>query len=211
MRRRSVLTLGALACLPLSLSAQSAAPESGFDYRIISSPVAMPSGKIEVSEFFWYGCPHCHDLEPGLQKWLKNQKSDVIFKRYPIAFREELLVHSRLYLAFEHLGVLNKMHEKTFEAMHIQHKRLSNENEIIDWVVSQGLDRASFEAAFKSFAIVTKARASNDLGKKVMLDGVPTLMVQGKYLTSPSIVGGDKARSLMVLDYLVDQIRNRKL
>ena len=181
--------------------------EEGFDYRVL--PIAQPidaKGKVEVIEFFWYGCPHCYEFEPELKGWIKRQNKDVVFKKVPIAFREELMPHSQLFYALEALGKGDTLNDKVMFAMHRENKRLLNENEIADWVAAQGVDRNAFLAAYRSFAVLSKARAANQLGNAYRIDGVPTVAVQGKYITSPSIASS-RAKAVNVMDFLVNKVR----
>ena len=181
--------------------------EEGFDYRVL--PITQPidaKGKVEVIEFFWYGCPHCYEFEPELKGWIKRQNKDVVLKKVPIAFREELMPHSQLFYALETLGKGDALNDKVMFAMHRENKRLLNENEIVDWVAAQGVDRNVFLAAYRSFAVLSKARAANQLGNAYRIDGVPTVAVQGKYITSPSIAGS-RAKAVNVMDFLVNKVR----
>ena len=184
--------------------------EEGFDYRVL--PITQPidaKGKVEVIEFFWYGCPHCYEFEPELKGWIKRQNKDVVFKKVPIAFREELMPHSQLFYALEALGKGDTLNDKVMFAMHRENKRLLNENEIADWVAAQGVDRNAFLAAYRSFAVLSKARAANQLGNAYRIDGVPTVAVQGKYITSPSIAGS-RAKAVNIMDFLVNKARKEK-
>jgi len=181
--------------------------EEGFDYRVL--PITQPidaKGKVEVIEFFWYGCPHCYEFEPELKGWIKRQNKDVVFKKVPIAFREELMPHSQLFYALDTLGKGDALNDKVMFAMHRENKRLLNENEIADWVAAQGVDRNAFLAAYRSFAVLSKARAANQLGNAYRIDGVPTVAVQGKYITSPSIAGS-RAKAVNIMDFLVNKVR----
>ena len=181
--------------------------EEGFDYRVL--PLTQPidaKGKVEVIEFFWYGCPHCYEFEPELKGWIKRQNKDVVFKKVPIAFREELMPHSQLFYALEALGKGDTLNDKVMFAMHRENKRLLNENEIADWVAAQGVDRNAFLAAYRSFAVLSKARAANQLGNAYRIDGVPTVAVQGKYITSPSIAGS-RVKAVNIMDFLVNKVR----
>jgi len=202
----------ALALLSLSgfASAQGQKIEEGFDYRIL--PIAQPvetKGKVEVIEFFWYGCPHCYDFEPELSAWVKRQPKDVVFRRVPVAFRDDFMPHSQLFYALEAMGKGDAFNEKVMYAMHKENKRLLNENEIADWVASQGIDRNTFLATYRSFAVISKARAAKQMAEAYRIDGVPTIVMQGKYVTSPSIAG-TKAKAIVVMDFLVEKIRKDK-
>jgi thiol:disulfide interchange protein DsbA len=190
--------------------AQGRPIEEGFDYRTL--PVAQATeqkGKVEVLEFFWYGCPHCHDFEPELSAWIKRQNKDVVVRKIPVAFRDDLLIHSQLFYALESLG-RSDLHAKVMDAMHINKKKLLSEAEITDWVGAQGVDVQTFLKAFKSFTVTSKARAGNQIAQGYRIDGVPTVAIQGKYITSPSIAGGSKARAIQVMDYLVEKAKKEK-
>lgn len=193
-----------------SVSAQTRPIEEGFDYRVLPIAQAIEGkGKIEVIEFFWYGCPHCHDFEPQLDAWVKRQAKDVSVKKVPVAFRDDLLPHSQLFYALESLGKSN-LHAKVMETMHVGKKKLLSESDIADWAVSQGIEREAFLKAFKSFTATSKARAANQIAQAYRIDGVPTVAVQGKYITSPSITAGSKARAIEAMDHLVNKARKEK-
>jgi len=204
------ITLFALLSLSGLAGAQGQKVEEGFDYRIL--PIAQPveaKGKVEVIEFFWYGCPHCYDFEPELSAWVKRQPRDVAFRRVPVAFRDDFLPHSQMYYALESMGKADALNEKVMYAMHKENKRLLTEGEIADWVASQGIDRNTFLATYRSFAVVSKARAAKQQTEAYRIDGVPTVVMQGKYVTSPSIAGS-KAKAIAVMDYLEEKIRKDK-
>jgi len=190
--------------------AQNRPIEDGFDFRTL--PVAQPletKGKIEVIEFFWYACPHCYDFEPELSAWIKRQGPDVVVRKIPVAFREDLLPHSQLFYALEALGRPD-LHRKVMDAIHVGKKAMLSEAEISDWLPTQGVDRQKFSSAFRSFTVISKARGSIQIAQNYRIDGVPTVAIQGKYITSPSIAGGSKARAIDVMDYLVNKVRKEK-
>lgn len=204
------ITVFALLSLSGFVAAQGQKIEEGFDYRIL--PIAQPvetKGKVEVIEFFWYGCPHCYDFEPELSSWVKRQPKDVVFKRVPVAFRDDFMPHSQLFYTLEAMGKGDALNEKVMYAMHKENKRLLTESEIADWVASQGIDRNTFLATYRSFAVISKARAAKQMAEAYRIDGVPTIVMQGKYVTSPSIAG-TKAKAILVMDYLEEKIRKNK-
>lgn len=211
--KRTLLSAAALG-LAISFSglsgAQSPKIEEGFDYRILPTPQPLESkGKVEVIEFFWYGCPHCYDFEPELNVWLKRQPKDVIFRKVPVAFRDDLMPHSQLFYALEAMGKGDALNDKVMYAMHKENKRLMTENEIADWVTTQGIDRNTFLATYRSFAVVSKARAARQMADTYRIDGVPTVVMQGRYMTSPSIAG-TKAKAISVMEHLEQKIRKDK-
>ena len=208
-KRFFISCLSAALAISLAGIAQAQAPkiEEGFDYRVMPIPQPVDTkGKVEVIEFFWYGCPHCYDFEPELTAWLKRQPKDVSFRKVPVAFRDNLMPHSQLFYALEAIGKSDALNDKVMYAMHKENKRLLTENEIADWVASQGVDRNTFLAAYRSFAVVSKARAARQMADAYRIDGVPTIVMQGRYVTSPSIAG-TKAKSIVVMDFLEEKIR----
>jgi thiol:disulfide interchange protein DsbA len=126
-----------------------------------------------------------------------------------VAFRDDFMPHNQLFYALESMGKGDVLNEKVMSAIHKENKRLLTENEIADWVATQGIDRNTFLATYRSFAVVSKARAAKQLADAYRIDGVPTIVMQGRYVTSPSIAG-TKARAIMTMDYLEEKIRKDK-
>ncbi len=173
--------------------------------------MTAPAGKIEVVEFFWYGCPHCHAFEPTLEPWVRHLPADVVFRRVHVGFRPNFEPLQRLYVTLESMGKVDALHRKIFNAIHQQGARLDKPEAVIDFVVANGLDRAEFTALFNSFAVQSKARQGKQLSESYKIDGVPALGVHGRYMTSPSMAGQGQPESegqAMVLE-LVDQLVGR--
>jgi thiol:disulfide interchange protein DsbA len=182
-------------------------PVEGTHYVRLNTPVAVPQGgKIDVVEFFWYGCPHCNAFEPALEAWVKRLPPDVAFRRAPVAFTALHETHSRIYYSLEALDLVDTLHRKVFAAMHQQRKRLASEGEIADFMAENGVDRARFVETFKSFGVATKVRQAKQLSEAYKIDGVPALGIHGRYYTSGSLAG-DNARALQVTDYLIQAAR----
>ena len=184
--------------------------EEGIEYKLL--PVPQPvdvKNKVEVIDFFWYGCPHCFDFEPELSAWVKRQGKDVVFRRIPVAFRDDFMPHNQLFYTLESLGKGEALNAKVMYAIHKENKRLLTESEIADWAVTQGIDRNTFLAAYRSFAVVSKARVAKQLTEAYRIDGVPTVVIQGRYVTSPSMATS-KARVISVMDFLVEKVRKDK-
>ncbi len=201
--------LAAVSGLLMSAPAQ-AVPVEGKDYQVLKNPQAAPAGKVEVIEFFWYGCPHCFDFEPELEAWVKRQGKDVVFKRVPVAFRDDLLPHTKIFYALEALGKLDAMHVKVFNAIHVDRKRMVDPNEIADLMAKNGIDRKAFLDAYNSFSVNTNSQRANKIADAYKIDGVPTVVIQGKYETSPSIAGS-KAAAIQAMDFLVTGVRDKKM
>ena len=183
-------------------------PVEGTHYVRLSQPVpAAGAGKIEVIEFFWYGCPHCNAFEPALEPWIKQLPADVAFRRAPVAFSQEPFVaHQRIFYALEALGQVAAMHRKVFYAIHSDRQRLDKPADISAFMAKNGLDAAKFMEAFDSFAVQTKSRQAAQLSAAYKIDGVPALGIQGRYFTSGPLAGSNE-KSLVVADFLIERVR----
>src|SRR5690606_11782272 len=187
----SIHTLSAVglsAGLP-SLALAQGGPVEGTHYVRLSqaAPVSAPAGKVEVVEFFWYGCNHCYAFEPSLAAWAAQLPADVVFRRVPVAFRENPFGnHQRLFYALEAMGLVSTLHAKVFHAIHAGQQGLDKPETIADFVARHGVDRAKFLAMFNSFAVQTKCKQARTLSDAYKIEGVPTLGVAGRYFTSVS-------------------------
>lgn len=199
------LLLIALACaLPLGAIHAADAPASatfqeGKDYGRLSTP--MPTtvpGKPEVIEFFSYTCPHCNDLDPVVEQWLKRKPADVQFVRIHVSYGPTWEVMARAYYAAEALGVLDKVHRPLFDAIHRDGRKLANEDDVAAVVAQHGVDQAEFRKAYKSFQTETQVRRANQLAQRYGVRGVPAIIVNGQYdVRSPRI--------FEVVDFLLAQ------
>jgi protein dithiol oxidoreductase (disulfide-forming) len=190
-----------------ALSCAFAEPVEGRDYKLITPPRPTQSGnKIEVIEFFWYGCPHCNDLNPYLNAWLKKKPKDVEFRYVPGIFRESWVPGAKVFFALETTGDLQRLNDKVYEAIHLDNINAGDDKALIDWVVKQGVDRKKFEDAYNSFSTQSNVKRAEQMAKEYQLTGVPALVVDGKYLTSPGLTGGPE-RFTPVLDEVVAKAR----
>lgn len=191
----------------LPSAAQAQQPREGTEYTRLKQPQATESaGKIEVTEFFWYSCPHCNALEPGLEAWIKKLPADVVIKRVPVRFNAGMEPQQRLYYTLEALGKIDQLHRMVFTAIHDQHQPMNTADRIADWAAKQGLDKAQFTAAYNSFGVQSKVQRAAKLSENYQIDGVPTLAINGRYLTSPAQAGSNAA-ALQVADFLIAQAR----
>lgn len=170
------------------------------------APVSAPAGKIEVVEFFSYGCPHCFALEPTLETWAKRLPADVVFKRVPVGFNALYENYQKIFFALEAMGQVEHMHRKVFNAIHQQRQRLDKEADIAAFMTANGVDGAKFIELYKSFGVQTKARQAQLLANAYKIDGVPAMGVQGRFVTSGSQAGSNE-RALAVTDVLVQSLR----
>ena len=211
MHRREFSTalLGASALAIGLPAAAQGGPVEGTHYVRLGQPlpVTAPAGKVEVVEFFWYGCPHCNVFEPMLEAWAKKLPADVSFRRVPVAFRDEPFgTHQRIYYALETLNQVEAMHRKVFYAIHNDRQKLDKPADIAAFMTKNGLDGAKFVEVMNSFGVQTKARQAKQLAEAYKIDGVPALGVQGRFYTSGSLAGSPE-QSLRVTDFLIERSR----
>jgi thiol:disulfide interchange protein DsbA len=194
-------------------------PENGKEYRTLPQAQPTESGKkVEVTEFFWYSCPHCKAFEPDLEAWVKKQGDKINFKRVPVIFRPEMIPEQRLYYALEAMGKSEELQKKVFDAIQVGRQRLDNPTAIADFVASQGIDKQKFVNLYNSFSVETKVKRAAQLQEAYKIDGVPTVAIDGRYLTSPGIVGtamGNQpeavlhAAAIQVMDVLVEKAKKK--
>jgi thiol:disulfide interchange protein DsbA len=201
LQRLSLLAI--LFLLPGLSSAQSY--EQGKDYQLLAEPVNTQSGdKIEVLEFFWYGCPHCFSFEPTLKKWKKTLPDNVQFVRMPSPLNPRWMVHTRAYYTLQSMGEGEKHHTALFRAMHIDKKRLFSKQAVADFLAERGVDKAAFLSNYDSFAVEMRARQALQLGQEYKVSGVPMLAVNGKYTIAAGDAGGYQAM-VNIADFLINK------
>lgn len=197
--------LGVITTLAISFSTLAAAEQfvEGKDYKVVPQPgkVEVP-GKIEVREFFWYGCPHCHKLEPYMQKWLQKIPNDVNFVRTPAAMNPVWEQHARAYYVSEALGVRRKAHLAVFSAIYNNPQSLIDQDSLAKFYSHFGVSTQQFNTLFNSFAITGKVNQAVNLAKFYKLSGVPAVVVNGKY-----IIQGEDQRVIDIMNYLIQKER----
>ena len=210
--RNLILSAALITASLFGMTAQAAdVPlEAGKTYVELTNPVPVSvPGKIEVVELFWYGCPHCYAFEPTINPWAEKLPSDVNFKRIPAMFGGPWDAHGQLFLTLEAMGVEHKVHNAVFDAIQKQGKRLTKSDEMADFVATQGVDKDKFLATFNSFAIQGQIKQAKELAQKYVVQGVPTLIVNGKYRFDLGTAGGPEA-VLNVADQLIAKERAAK-
>ena len=215
MIKRLLLSLAALAPVVLWVASPSgvvAAEEyvEGTHYELISPAVRTADAeKIEVAEFFWYGCGHCYTFEPVLTQWKKGLADDVDFRGSPAIWNAKMEIHASAFYTAEVLGVLDTMHPIIFQAMNVDGKRLSSEGEIKELFTANGVAADDFDKAFNSFGVSSQVRQANSRARAAKITGTPALMVNGKYQISTR-QAGSQAGMLKVADYLIAKERAAK-
>jgi thiol:disulfide interchange protein DsbA len=201
-----------MALTPLAAkSIYAATPvEAGTDYLALQSPmpIAVP-GKIEVIEFFGYWCPHCNAFEPQLESWAKVLPKDVVFKRIPVGWQEGQIAYQRLYYALEAMGASHDIHAKVFKAVHEQHLRLDGDANLAAFAAAIGVDKTKLADAMRAFSVDSWIRTANQQAKSYQIEGVPSLAINGMYVTSPEMAKGE-VQALNVVNVLIQKVRTRR-
>lgn len=180
----------------------------GYETITPAQPTHDPA-KIEVIEFFWYGCPHCYDFEPLLNKWKETLPKNVEFIRIPAAFSETWTKHAKAYYTAEALGVLDKVHADFFEAIQKRNEELETEEQLAKFFVSHGVKEADFHEAYNSFPVDAKIRQAPGMAARYGITGVPAIIVNGKYKTNGKIAGSHE-KMIEVMNQLIQQESGKK-
>ena len=207
----ALLVTGSAATTLLSSGAalaQGGEPVESRDFTKLDppQPVGVAKGKVEVLEFFSYACPHCNAFEPTLEAWTRGLPADVTFRRVPVPFLYNAENFAKTYYALEAIGAVDAMQSKIFAAVHVDKQRLDKVEDIAAVVAKNGGDAAKFTAAFKSFSVATAVSRSKKLVADYKIDSVPSLCVQGRFLTSPAQANGSP-QALAVTDALIQRAR----
>jgi thiol:disulfide interchange protein DsbA len=205
MLKNLIVSLSLLVFAPLLATAQTYV--EGENYDLISPAVRTADpARIEVVEFFWYGCGHCYNFEPLITAWKKTLADDVVFNGSPAIWNKPMELHARAFYTAQVLGVLDKMHPVLFQAMNVDHKKLATEEEIQELFVANGVAAEDFSKAFKSFGVSSQVNQASARAKAAKITGTPALMVDGKYHVSTR-KAGSQADMLKVSDFLIEKER----
>lgn len=209
MKRRE-FGLGAVALAVPGLLSLPAQAQSGKGYIELKqpAPVDAPKGQVEVIEFFSYGCVHCMRFAPLFDQWMKAAPKDVAVRLEHVSFQSSFEPLQRLYYGLLALGQEEPLHEKIFKALQVERVRLDKPDVAADWVAKQGVDRAKFEAAYKSFGVATRLRRAVQLQEAYQVEGTPALGIAGRYYTDGSLAGGFE-RMLQITNELIERERKR--
>lgn len=199
------------AALLLSLSSFAAVVVDR-DYTLVSPPQPVDNPrKVEVVEVFSYACPHCAALAPVIEPWARKLPSNVVYKRIPVSFgRSQWTVLARAYYALDALNESNRLQEKMFSALHKEHINLSSQDVLFDWIEKQGINRQKFISAFNSFAVQSEVIRGDQKAMAYGVDSVPTLIVDGKYRTSPSMAGSIDGLFPILNDLIQKSLKDHK-
>ena len=204
--RRNLVVAIAAAMAPVSLPLRAQNSDSaGYTTLRGALPTENP-GKIEIAEFFWYGCIHCYNLEPVLEGWIPKLPADAYFRRIPAVFNERWAHDAAIFYTFEALGVLAKLHRPFFDAIHKDRLKTDNLAAVNEWLGKNGVDLKKFEATMKSFGVQSKVKRAAQITTGAQIDGTPALMVQGRYTISTE-QGRSREGMLANADRLIPEVR----
>jgi thiol:disulfide interchange protein DsbA len=188
-----------------------AAAQGKPDYSELNppQPTVGEAGKVEVVEFFWYGCPHCYSIEPLVEQWKKTLPPGAVFRPFPAVFNARWAHDAAIFYTFEALGVLASLHRPFFDAIHRDHLRTDDPRALDEWVKQQRIDPKKFQETMKSFSVQAKVRRAAQLTAAYKIDGTPAFAVAGRYTVSAE-QGRTREGMLQTVSYLVDKVRKGK-
>ena len=205
--KKLLLALGLLALVPLAACAQDASFEEGTHYDIVSPALrARSADKIEIVEFFWYGCGHCYNFEPLLTQWKKTLAEDVDFIPSPAVWNAPMGLHAQAFYTAQALGVMDKLNPALFAAMNVDRKRLGSEAEIQQVFEANGVSAQDFAKTFSSFGVTSQVRQADARARSSQITGTPEMVVAGKYRISTR-KAGTQANMLKIADFLIAKER----
>ncbi len=187
----------------LSFSAISYAESQGYETLSPAQPT-QNKDKIEIIEFFWYGCPHCYSFEPELAKWLKTLPDNVEFIRQPAIFSSLWGKHAKAYFVAEALGVVEKVHADLFDAIQNKKQKLTTEDQLATFFIAHGVDETEFRNTFNSFLVDAKLRQAKAMAPRYGITGVPAIIINGKYKTNGPLAKSQK-NMIEVMNRLIKQ------
>lgn len=213
---RKLMWLLGIVLLAVAGPGSAAEIKEGKHYTVLNPQRPVDAkDKIEVTEFFWYACGHCYNLEPVLQKWLKKQPADVTFRRIPAVFPGRdgrpgnWAPLAQVYYTLEALGQLDKLHGSVFDAIHIDRVNLGDPKVLGDWMATKGIDRQKLTETMNSFAVQSKVMRSMQLSTQYGFSGVPALFVNGRYALQTGEAGSHEEMTA-ILDQLIDKARKER-
>lgn len=178
-----------------SAQAQASRFQQGVNYNplVPAQPTSVSPGQVEVVEVFWYGCPHCFTLDPTIESWRKSGKAPYVeFLRLPAMWSEELRTHARLFYAVEALGKLEELHPVIFREIHANNNRLNTTERIVAFLRQHGISAEDYQKAATSFAVESKLRRADELNRRYRVQGVPMMVINGKYTADIGSAGGNQ-------------------
>lgn len=203
--------LALLACAWLAGAAQlqNVRARENIEYRLIAAQPVETGGRIEVIDFFWYGCPYCNELQPALEKWLKSKPADVALRRVPVILRDTWAPHARIYYTLEQLGEVERLHIEVYRGYHDEQLHMSRPDVMEQWAARQGIERKKWLDAYYSPEVDAKVARAQQITKRYDIQGTPSVVVDGRYLTS-SVMTPTVGGVVLVVEDLIRLAREKR-
>jgi thiol:disulfide interchange protein DsbA len=203
------LALLVFGCLPGAVPAQEVRARQNLEYRLIAPQPVETGERIEVIDFFWYGCPYCNELQPSFDEWTRRKPADVEVRRIPVVLRDSWAPHARIWYTLELLGEAERLHAQVYRSYHLEELHMSKPDVMEQWAVKHGIDRRRWLDAYYSPEVDARIARAAQATKRYDVQGTPTIVVDGRYLTSSSMT--PTVRGVMpVVDDLVRLARERR-
>lgn len=201
-----LIKYGLLSLIFMTHFALASGDESQKGYELIANPQpVLADGRVHVEEIFWFGCPHCFNLEPSIEKWQKSLPENVSFSKIPAALNRTWASHAQLFYTIEALGLAEKLNPAVFKAIHIDKKRLANQGQQREFVVANSsVDAEKFDRTYRSFSVKSQIKRANKRVRNYQISSVPAVVVNGKYLVSVYTAGSEEA-FFKVLNKLINK------
>ncbi len=182
----------------------------GQDYKVLKNPQpTQDKSRIEVIEFFWYGCPHCNQLHPHIKDWLKNKPDDVDFRYVPAIFRSNWIPGAKTFYTIATMNAIELLHDRVYHAVHDANLDINDESVLFNWIGQQGVDKEKFANVYNSFTTQNQIARSNQMMRQYQLTGVPAFVIDGQYLTM-NRKGGTPQDTIHTLNEIIDMVRKSK-
>lgn len=201
------LAIFSLATLAHAQETRGARPN--IEYRLIEQQPVATGDKIEVIDFFWYGCPYCYELQPALEDWIKRKPTDVTLRRIPGILRDSWAPHVRVYYTLEALGEIERLHQQAYHGYHVEELHMSKPDVMARWAVRHGIERQKWLDAYDSNEVAQKVQQAKELTQAYNVQGTPSLVVDGRYLTSSSMAGSVRG-VIPIVDELIKIARQQR-
>jgi thiol:disulfide interchange protein DsbA len=209
---RGALALLALACVAAISHAQGIRARQNIEYRLIAPQPVETGASIEVIDFFWYGCPYCNALQPALEEWMKRKPADVALRRIPAILRDSWAPHARIYYTLEQLNEVERLHLKVYYSYHVEKLHLGKPDVMVEWAAANGIERKRWLDAYHSPEVDAKIERARMLSEAYTVAVTPTLVVDGRYLTSGAYVSGSDVREVvLILDDVIQIARRNRV
>ncbi|HEX8986738.1 MAG TPA: thiol:disulfide interchange protein DsbA/DsbL [Rhodocyclaceae bacterium] len=202
--------IGTLFLLVAGMAGAQQALREGVDYSVLAQPQPTERGKIEVTEFFSYMCPHCAHFEPVLEPWVKALPKDVVFHRVPVVFRPQWEAPARLYLTLETMNEVDRLQVPVFNAIHVENSNLTSDAGVMEWIAKKGVDARKFSDVYNSFALQSKLLHAKQATAAYGIDSVPSIVVAGKYRAPTDKFTGTHEDLLKVVNALIVKARREQ-